>query len=98
MQNDLLRAVKPEQQEAEEKDHEHKEGEEHEHSHGGIFGKNTELIFSHYLWSIVGHWIGLSFIETFPSWVSLSLYIAAYFFHIYCQRSSSNSSERVGFD
>jgi Cd2+/Zn2+-exporting ATPase len=71
---------KPEQQETEEKDHEHKEGEEHEHSHGGIFGKNTELIFSIVCGVLLGTGFGLSFIETFPSWVSLSLYIGAYFF------------------
>ena len=76
----LEEAIKPEQQEAEEKDHEHKEGEEHEHSHGGIFGKNTELIFSIICGVLLGTGFGLSFIETFPSWVSLSLYIAAYFF------------------
>ena len=70
----------PEQEETEEKDHDHKEGEEHEHSHGGIFGKNTELIFSIICGVLLGTGFGLSFIETFPSWVSLSLYIAAYFF------------------
>ncbi len=76
----LEEANKPEQQETEEKEHDHKEGEEHEHSHGGIFGKNTELIFSIICGVLLGTGFGLSFIETFPSWVSLSLYITAYFF------------------
>ena len=76
----LEEANKPEHQETEEKDHDHKEGEEHEHSHGGIFGKNTELIFSIICGVLLGTGFGLSFIETFPSWVSLSLYITAYFF------------------
>tara|TARA_R110001592_G_scaffold162584_2_gene395985 strand:+ start:117308 stop:119800 length:2493 start_codon:yes stop_codon:yes gene_type:complete len=71
---------KPEQQETEEKDHEHKEGEEHEHSHGGIFGKNTELIFSIICGALLGIGFGLSFVEIIPAWVSLSLYIGAYFF------------------
>ncbi|MEQ9167716.1 MAG: heavy metal translocating P-type ATPase [Fulvivirga sp.] len=76
----LEEANKPEQQETEEKEHDHKEGEEHEHSHGGVFGKNTELIFSIICGALLGIGFGLSFIETIPSWVSLSLYITAYFF------------------
>lgn len=63
-----------------EKEHDHEEGEGHEHSHGGIFGKNTELIFSIICGALLGIGFGLSYIEAVPSWVSLSLYIAAYFF------------------
>ena len=65
----------------EEKDrNDHEEGEDHEHSHGGIFGKNTELIFSIICGVLLGIGFGLSYIEAVPSWVSLSLYITAYFF------------------
>lgn len=65
----------------EEKDrNEHQEGEGHEHSHGGIFGKNTELIFSIICGALLGIGFGLSYVEAVPSWVSLALYIGAYFF------------------
>jgi Zn2+/Cd2+-exporting ATPase len=76
----LQQTKKPEQQENEEKDHDHEEGEDHDHSHGGIFGKNTELIFSIICGALLGIGFGLSYMETLPSWVSLSLYIGAYFF------------------
>ena len=64
--------------------HEHKEGETHEdgeaHAHGGIFGKNTELIFSIICGALLGIGFGLSYVESIPDWVSLTLYIGAYFF------------------
>ncbi len=64
--------------------HEHKEGETHEegeeHAHGGVFGKNTELIFSIICGALLGIGFGLSYVESIPDWVSLSLYIGAYFF------------------
>ncbi|KYG79275.1 ATPase [Roseivirga seohaensis] len=64
----------------EKKAHSHEDGENHDHSHGGIFGKNTELIFSIICGVLLGIGFGLSYIEAVPSWVSLSLYITAYFF------------------
>ncbi|MEQ9290016.1 MAG: heavy metal translocating P-type ATPase [Cyclobacteriaceae bacterium] len=78
----LQQAKKSEQQETQEKEdeHSHEEGEDHDHSHGGIFGKNTELIFSIICGALLGIGFGLSFVEAIPSWVSLVLYIAAYFF------------------
>ncbi|MBR09437.1 MAG: heavy metal translocating P-type ATPase [Rickettsiales bacterium] len=78
----LQQAKKSEQQETQEKEdaHSHEEGEDHDHSHGGIFGKNTELIFSIICGALLGIGFGLSFVEAIPSWVSLALYIAAYFF------------------
>lgn len=78
----LQQAKKPEQKETQEKEdeHSHEEGEDHDHSHGGIFGKNTELIFSIICGALLGIGFGLSFVEAIPSWVSLALYIAAYFF------------------
>ncbi len=64
--------------------HEHKEGETHEegeeHAHGGVFGKNTELIFSIICGALLGIGFGLSYVASIPDWVSLSLYIGAYFF------------------
>ena len=64
--------------------YEHKEGETHEegeeHAHGGIFGKNTELIFSIICGALLGIGFGLSYVESIPDWVSLTLYIGAYFF------------------
>lgn len=76
----LKQTSKPEQQEAEGNKHDHEEGEDHNHSHGGVFGKNTELIFSVICGALLGIGFGLSFVETVPSWVSLTLYIGAYFF------------------
>lgn len=64
----------------EKKAHSHEDGENHDHSHGGIFGKNTELIFSIICGALLGIGFGLSYVEVIPSWVSLVLYIAAYFF------------------
>ncbi|HCB47115.1 MAG TPA: heavy metal translocating P-type ATPase, partial [Algoriphagus sp.] len=77
----LQQAKKSEQQETQEKEdeHSHEEGEDHDHSHGGIFGKNTELIFSIICGALLGIGFGLSYVEAIPSWVSLTLYIAAYF-------------------
>jgi len=65
---------------ADEREHKHKDGETEEHSHGGIFGKNTELIFSIICGALLGIGFGFSFMEAVPSWVSLSIYIGAYFF------------------
>ncbi|MCJ8167614.1 heavy metal translocating P-type ATPase [Pontibacter sp. E15-1] len=53
---------------------------DHTHEHGGVFGKNTELIFSIICGVLLGTGFGLSFVEGVPDWVSLSLYIGAYFF------------------
>ncbi|MEZ4945076.1 MAG: heavy metal translocating P-type ATPase [Cyclobacteriaceae bacterium] len=68
------------EQKADQKEHNHKEGEDDDHAHGGVFGKNTELIFSIICGTLLGIGFGLSFMELVPTWVSLSLYIAAYFF------------------
>jgi Cd2+/Zn2+-exporting ATPase len=58
----------------------HSEDDGHDHEHGGIFGKNTELIFAILCGVALGAGFGLSFIGGLPSWISLSLYIIAYFF------------------
>lgn len=63
-------------------EHDHKDGNGHaghDHSHGGIFGENTELIFS----LLCGLFLLAGFILSFTSvssTVSLVLYIIAYFF------------------
>lgn len=57
---------------------EHKEDESHEHS--GVFGKNTELIFSLICGAALGAGFALSYFKVTPEWVSLVLYIIAYFF------------------
>ncbi|HEA30861.1 MAG TPA: heavy metal translocating P-type ATPase, partial [Leeuwenhoekiella sp.] len=60
--------------------HDHEEGEDHAHAHGGIFGKNTELIFAIICGALLGIGFGLSYVASIPDWVSLSLYVGAYFF------------------
>lgn len=57
---------------------EHEEDESHEH--GGVFGKNTELIFSLICGAALGAGFSLSYFKVTPEWVSLVLYIIAYFF------------------
>lgn len=52
----------------------------HSHAHGGIFGHNTELIFSIICGICLGIGFGLHFIETLPAVIPLICYIAAYFF------------------
>ncbi len=54
--------------------------EEHSNEHGGVFGKNTELIFAIICGVLLVIGFGLSFVESIPEWISLSLYIGAYFF------------------
>ncbi|RZJ54148.1 MAG: hypothetical protein EOO45_30675, partial [Flavobacterium sp.] len=46
---------------------------DHEHEHGGIFGKNTELIFAGICGIALGAGFGLSFVNGIPEWASLSL-------------------------
>ncbi|MEQ9439864.1 MAG: heavy metal translocating P-type ATPase [Cyclobacteriaceae bacterium] len=97
----LQQAKKSEQQETQEKEdeHSHEEGEDHDHSHGGIFGKNTELIFSIICGALLGIGFGLSYIEAAPSWVSLSLYIGAYFFGgFYTAKEAIETVSKGGFE
>lgn len=66
-------------------DHKHEGDDSHDnegndHEHGGIFGKNTELIFSILCGVSMGIGFGLSYVKTFPEWVSLAFYMIAYFF------------------
>jgi len=85
--------------EVEEKNHEHKEGEDHDHKHGGIFGKNTELIFAIICGALLSIGFGLSYVESIPNWVSLSLYIGAYIFGGYfTAKEAIETVARGGFE
>ncbi len=48
--------------------------------HSGVFGENSELIFSICCGALLGIGFGLSFMESVPQWVSLGMYLGAYFF------------------
>ncbi|MCZ4244090.1 hypothetical protein [Pedobacter punctiformis] len=58
-------------------DQESEEGHNHE---GGIFGVNTELYFAILSGVCLAIGYGFTYINGLPSWSSLVLYIAAYFF------------------
>ncbi len=80
-------------------DHAHEEEELHEHTHGGIFGKNTELIFSIICGILLGIGFALSYAEVVPFWVSLALYIGAYFFGgFYTAKEAIETVARGGFE
>ena len=55
-------------------------GHEHEHSHGGVFGQNTELIFSIISGVLLAIGFGVSFLSAVPLWISIAFYVGAYFF------------------
>ncbi len=60
--------------------HDHGHGEPgHEHVHGGVFGSNTELIFSLACGALLGIGFGLSRFGGIPAVVPLVCYITAYF-------------------
>ena len=52
----------------------------HEHSHGGVFGENTELIFSIISGVLLAIGFVFSFIALIPEWLSIAFYIGSYFF------------------
>ncbi len=54
--------------------------EGHEHKHGGIFGEKTELVFAGACGVLLLSGVLLAKFGTLPPWVTLALYIAAYFF------------------
>ena len=81
--------------------HNHKEGEEHDHdhAHGGIWGKNTELIFSIVCGVLLGAGFAVSKIPSMPDTVSLVLYIAAYFFGgYYTAKEAVQTIAKGGFE
>ncbi|NLZ94898.1 MAG: heavy metal translocating P-type ATPase, partial [Bacteroidales bacterium] len=52
----------------------------HEHSHGGVFGEQTELIFSIISGVLLAIGFAISFIAAVPSWISIVFYVGSYFF------------------
>jgi Cd2+/Zn2+-exporting ATPase len=54
---------------------------QHEHDHqGGVFGQNTELIFSIISGILLAIGFVISFIATAPTWISIAFFIGSYFF------------------
>ncbi|MEO8685718.1 MAG: heavy metal translocating P-type ATPase, partial [Devosia sp.] len=66
------------------------------HEHGGLFGENTELIFAVVCGVLLAAAFLASFATTFPSWVSLTLYICAYGFGGYYLLRDAIASIRLG--
>ncbi|MBX9643723.1 heavy metal translocating P-type ATPase [Sphingobium fuliginis] len=60
-------------------EHDHGEGE-HEHAHGGIFGPNTELIFSLICGGALASGFAIEKLAAAPPWIPLVCYLAAYVF------------------
>ena len=91
---------KPQKDQKSEKKPEHEEGDvEHEYAHGGLFGKNTELIFYILSGILLAIGFGFSFVDALPSWVSLSLYIGAYFFGgFYTTKEAVETVFKGGFE
>ena len=52
----------------------------HDHHQGGLFGDNSELIFSLIGGGFLGIGFSLSYVTALPGWISLALYLGAYFF------------------
>ena len=93
------KTVEAEEEKEDKKEHDHEEGESHDHVYGGIFGKNSELIFSIISGILLGFGFGLSFVESVPAWVSLSLYIGAYFFGgFYTAKEAIQTVAKGGFE
>ena len=67
--------------------------------HSGIFGKNSEWIFSICCGALLGIGFGLSFLEDVPPCVSLAMYIGAYFFGgIYTAKEAIETISKGGFE
>ncbi len=77
----------------------HKTEEDHAHTHGGLFGKNTELIFAIISGVLLGIGFAISFVESIPGWVSLVLYIGAYIFGgYYTAKEAIETVAKGGFE
>lgn len=75
-------------------EHNHKD-----HAHNGIFGANTELIFSLICGILLGSGFGLSFIGSSAQHLSLILYIIAYFFGgYYTAKEALGTMLKGGFE
>lgn len=81
------------------KEHQHQEGDIHDHAHGGVFGKNTELIFSIISGVLLALGFGLSFVFSIPSWWSLACYMGAYLFGgYYTAKEAIQTLSKGGFE
>lgn len=81
-----------------EHDHDHG-GEEGGHVHGGMFGKNTELIFSAICGVLLGIGFGLSFVKNISSFIPLAFYAGAYFFGgFYTAKEAIQTIAKGGFE
>ena len=58
-------------------------GDDHDHDHGGIFGEKTEIIFAGISGALLVLGTALPFVIDPPSWLPLSIFIAAYVFGSY---------------
>lgn len=80
-------------------DHHHDHQHDHSHDHGGVFGKNSELIFSIVCGALLITGFILSKINITPHWVSLSLYIGAYVFGgFYTAKEALETVVKGGFE
>src|SRR5690625_2362461 len=68
----------------------------HVHHRSGLFGERTELIFSLICGGLLGTGFGLSFVTAVPIWISLALYIGAYFFGGYYIVQEAFSTVKAG--
>jgi Zn2+/Cd2+-exporting ATPase len=77
----------------------HETGGSHEHEHSGIFGTNSELIFSIISGLVLGLGFTFSFIDSIPAEVSLTLYITAYIFGgYYTAKEAIETVAKGGFE
>jgi len=81
-------------------DHDHGHDEEgYDHTHGGIFGKNTELIFSILCGALLGIGFGLSFVKNISTFIPLGFYIGAYIFGgFYVAKEAIETIAKGGFE
>jgi Cd2+/Zn2+-exporting ATPase len=83
--------------------HEHKESTDHTHGHthdhNGIFGENSELIFSIICGILLASGFGISFIKIMPSFVPIIFYCCAYFFGgFYTTKEALEAIRKGGFE
>ncbi|MGV8962703.1 MAG: heavy metal translocating P-type ATPase [Candidatus Saccharimonadaceae bacterium] len=92
----LQKVDEPHLAEKAKKKHEH--DDDHGHTHGGVFGQNTDLIFSILSGIFLALGFGLTFISSVPSWVSLTLFGISYFFGgYYTAKEAIQSVAKGGF-
>lgn len=74
-------------------------GHQHEHTHGGVFGQNTELIFSIISGVLLAIGFVISFIADIPSWASIAFFVGSYFFGgFYTTREALERVSKGGFE